>query len=139
MSQPRQSKGSPVGGQFAGKSNPESEVALEGDQPTPKVLSDGTHAWYQHGNLHRTDGPAAISSDGTEWWYKNGQLHRTDGPAITFPDGYEAWYQNGQLHRGDGPAVTLPSGTEKWYRYQAVGESAPPFRAEVNRRPSRQP
>jgi len=64
--QPRQPRGTPVGGQFAGKSNPESEVALSPDEPEKIVLPDGTQEWRLNGRLHRTDGPALIWTDGSE-------------------------------------------------------------------------
>jgi hypothetical protein len=48
MSQSRQSKGQPTGGQFAAKSNPESEIELD-DQPRPvvKTPSEEAQEWHQ--------------------------------------------------------------------------------------------
>lgn len=41
---------------------------------------------------------------------EHGQLHRTDGPARIFPDGYQAWYLNGKRHRTGGPAIDWEMG-----------------------------
>ena len=38
------------------------------------------------GNYHRINKPALIYSDGTEYWYNHGKLHREDGPAIHGPE-----------------------------------------------------
>ena len=32
---------------------------------------------------------------GLMFWYQNGQRHRTDGPAAVFASGFKAWYING--------------------------------------------
>ena len=56
----------------------------------------GNKAWYQHGFLHRKDGPAIIYPDGTQLWFYEGDLHRSDGPAIIYPDGTEKWFCYGK-------------------------------------------
>jgi hypothetical protein len=53
-----------------------------------------TKAWYQNGELHRTDGPAIERASGSKSWYQNDKLHRTDGPAFEYTDGSKAWYLN---------------------------------------------
>jgi hypothetical protein len=55
----------------------------------------GSRAWYQNGQLHRTDGPAVEYADGSKCWCQNNQLHRTNGPAIEFASGAKAWYVKG--------------------------------------------
>ncbi len=79
----------------------------------------GYSYWYQHGKLHRTDGPAVVLSgeDGrNEWWYE-GQRHRTNGPALVYNNGYRTeWWYLGMLHRVDGPAIKT-SHEEMWYFY----------------------
>jgi len=47
--QPRQPSGTPTGGQFADKSNSESEIYLDTKQPVREVGPDGTERWYQNG------------------------------------------------------------------------------------------
>jgi hypothetical protein len=83
---------------------------------TPTIDKDG-NKWYrnEHGQLHRTDGPAVDLVDGGKAWYVNGQLHCTDGPAVDWADGYKAWFVNGQRHRPDGPAVEWSNGDKEWY------------------------
>jgi hypothetical protein len=55
----------------------------------------GTKYYYQHGELHRDDGPAIERVDGYKWYYQHGELHRDDGPAIEYADGYKSWYLDG--------------------------------------------
>jgi hypothetical protein len=71
--------------------------------------------WYQHGQVHRVGGPAAIWTDGTQYWRLHDQLHRADGPAIIYTNGHQRWYQHDQLHRADGPALIYPDGSSAWY------------------------
>lgn len=108
------------------------------------IKADGTEVWYQHGRIHREDGPAIIEPatynnakicwcrheqlhrdndepaviyfNGTKEWYQNGKRHRVGGPAVTYKNGAEIWYQNGRQHREDGPAQTFPNGHLCWYR-----------------------
>ena len=56
---------------------------------------DGTRAWRENGELHRTDGPAIEYANGHRTWYQNDKLHRLDGPAIESPNGYCEWWVNG--------------------------------------------
>lgn len=71
--------------------------------------------WYQHGYLHREDGPAYESADGYKKWVWLNKLHREDGPAVEYPNGDQEWYRHGKLHREDGPAVELRAGDKLWY------------------------
>ena len=51
--------------------------------------------WYDEAGLrHRDDGPAVVGEDGTEAWWQHGKLHRLDGPAVTAGK-YQAWWENG--------------------------------------------
>jgi|688.fasta_scaffold589496_2 hypothetical protein len=58
-----------------------------------------------------------IDEYGNKAWYQHGFLHRKDGPAIIYPDGSQLWFFEGDLHRSDGPAIIYPDGTEKWFCY----------------------
>jgi len=100
-----------------------SEAVLEALPPLPPgaVLEDGdVLAWYQHGQLHRSDGPALVYPDGSEEWYQFGQLHRDDGPAVTDSAGSQFWYQSDELHRDDGPAVEEADGTRAYFRQGVI-------------------
>ncbi|MHB8318115.1 MAG: hypothetical protein ACYDEP_02620 [Acidimicrobiales bacterium] len=102
--QPRQPKGTPVGGQFAGKANPESDVAIEPSWPgftrqIETVTDIRVESWIDaDGRLQDPpDGSPAVRgfrSDGTvvyEGHYQNGRLQDPpDGsPAMRWfrPDG----------------------------------------------------
>jgi hypothetical protein len=41
-------------------------------------------------------GNPEINKHGIKFWYQHGQLHRDDGPAIEWPDGEKSWYINNQ-------------------------------------------
>jgi hypothetical protein len=74
------------------------------------IWSDGSEAWYQFGEYHREDGPAATEHHPrlglTFFWFQHGQLHRDDDlPAIDSAEGHCVWYQRGLRHREDGPAL----------------------------------
>ena len=79
------------------------------------VYPGGDKFWYQHGKLHREDGPAIEWVDGSKEWYLNDKLHRVDGPACEYANGDKHWYLNGKRHREDGPAVEYASGGKRWY------------------------
>jgi hypothetical protein len=49
------------------------------------------------------------------WYYQNGELHRTDGPAAIFDNGHRAYWRRGERHRIDGPAVIYSDGSKEWY------------------------
>ena len=84
----------------------------------PRIDQYGNKRWFnEHGQLHRTDGPALIYPDGDQLWYINGKLHRTDGPAAISADGHNAWYINDELHRTDGPAMVTSTGLVAYYIY----------------------
>jgi hypothetical protein len=55
----------------------------------------GTKHYYQHGELHRDDGPAVEHANGNKYYYQHGELHRDDGPAIEYADGKKYYYQHG--------------------------------------------
>jgi len=82
--------------------------------------------WRFEGYLHNLNGPARIcyNPDGSVYlteYYDHGQLHRIDGPAfVLVGDGTLTmeYRQRDQLHRTDGPAyiVTFEGSTrEVWY------------------------
>ena len=53
--------------------------------------------WYQHGVVHREDGPAVMCNGGYQAWYLHGKHHREDGPAVVYGDGDQSWYLHGML------------------------------------------
>jgi uncharacterized protein (UPF0305 family) len=61
--------------------------------------------YYNDGELHRDDDlPAIEHADGTKVWFQHGEIHRDNGPAFQLSNGIKVWYKNGQRHRLDGPA-----------------------------------
>ena len=80
------------------------------------MLAAGYKAIYvEHGQVHRTDGPAIVRVSGNRYWYENNTVHRIDGPAVELVDGGKEWYKNGKLHRIGGPAIEWADGTNHWY------------------------
>jgi len=71
----------------------------------PALIGRTVLEWYDHGTLHREDGPARIdASDGIRW-LRNGTLHRDGGPAqVDFRAGV-GYFREGRPHRVDGPAL----------------------------------
>ncbi|WP_144018566.1 hypothetical protein [Demequina sp. NBRC 110051] len=63
----------------------------------PSIYSDGDrHAFTDaDGRLHRGGGQAAIVWDGSAEHWDHGVLHRPNGPAITYPRGYTGYYLHG--------------------------------------------
>lgn len=108
--------GTPVGGQFAGKSNPESDLNLE-DSPTGLFeLPDGTQVHLVHGALNDPhtphDRPAVFNTNGHQEWWNHGMRHRDSGPAVVLPDTKDGttrvpklWFDHGlvtKTNNGDG-------------------------------------
>lgn len=58
---------------------------------------------------HRFTGVAEYA-DGTVEHFLNGDLHNSEGPAAIFPDGSVEWRRYGLLHNLEGPAVIWASG-----------------------------
>lgn len=52
--------------------------------------------WFEHGKLHRSDGPAVVDEelDRKEYW-QNNKRHRLNGPAVESKS-YKAWYVDGK-------------------------------------------
>lgn len=92
------------------------EGKLHREEDAPAIVStQGTLAYFKHGNLHRVGSPAIIYSDGiVEYWF-NGKLHNENGAAIIDPLGYQAFYLNGKLHNDNGPAVIHFDGTKEYW------------------------
>lgn len=105
----------------------------------PAWKSSESVQWFQHGVLHRVDGPAYVV-EGFMWeWWLNGKQHRVGGPATEYWDGgawewwmegerhpeegpsqeggkvLREWYRHGLRHRDDGPAVVHTNGTQEWW------------------------
>lgn len=94
-----------------------------------------TIRYYDHGQIHRADGPAEIitsinspeSTTKTERYYEHGQTHRADGPALITVlsehgrviQRHEDYMVYGKHHRVDGPAVISQyedgSFSKDWY------------------------
>ena len=70
-----------------------------------------------------------VESKYNTFWYQNGNLHREDGPAAEYKNGHKAWYKNGKLHREDGHAVEHTNGDKFWYIEDKM------FKAEIRRVP----
>jgi hypothetical protein len=66
----------------------------EGDAPSHR-RTDGSLAWYHHGEPHRFGGPSSTDPDGSESWYAFGQLHRDGGPAVTHRNGDVEYHVRG--------------------------------------------
>lgn len=108
------------------------------------MVRTGERRWYQHGDLHRLDGPAVELGDYTEtgdfkreWWvdgkrhrddgpafvngsnvtqwWVEGKNHRVDGPAVETSDRRKEWRINGKLHRDDNPAIIRSNGSREWW------------------------
>jgi hypothetical protein len=56
-----------------------------------------------------------IDEYGNKYWWQHGSIHRDDGPAIEWSDGDKVWYQHGKCHRDDGPAIMLVNKKYDWY------------------------
>jgi len=82
--------------------------------------------YYQHGRLHRLDGPAIIRYDGVQVWCVNGQEHRDgDKPSRRGGD-YLRWCMRGQIHRADGPAILKKNGDQEfWFEGKRHNEKGP--------------
>jgi hypothetical protein len=56
-----------------------------------------------------------IDKYGNKYWWQHGSIHRDDGPAIEWADGAKVWYQHGKCHRDDGPAIMMVNKKYDWY------------------------
>lgn len=83
----------------------------------PAVLwkNGGGLEWWNHGLLHRLDGPAIEREDGNKEWFVNGLQHRENGPARIYANGTKKWLQKGELHRDDGPAIEWSNGQKQYF------------------------
>ena len=63
----------------------------------PLFVSHYSTWWYDHGQLHRENGPAVELADGTKMWYHRGRLHRRGGPAVLRLGGSCEYWQNGRM------------------------------------------
>ena len=88
-------------------------------KPDGKYVGEvNEYRYFQHGILHREDGPAKHSTGlgySPTYWYYNGKLHREDGPAVYGSKTSTMWYRHGVLHREDGPAVNHRGDTPERY------------------------
>lgn len=89
-------------------------AALEGTSSEDLQLYGPGWAWFENGELHRSDGPAVEDTRRRVYgkrtaYYFRGALHREEGPALEILDDEDEgdsrhWYRHGQPHREDGPA-----------------------------------
>ncbi|MHB8318121.1 MAG: toxin-antitoxin system YwqK family antitoxin [Acidimicrobiales bacterium] len=136
--QSRQPKGTPVGGQFAGKANPESDVALEPSWPgltrQVRMFGDGRiESWFDVNDRRQDppDGSPALRyfrPDGTVEYEEHQQDGRLQDPA----DGTPAarWFRpdgtvERELHCQDGHIQDPPDGSPavRWFRSDGTVES----------------
>ena len=88
----------------------------------PAMITEGAAQWYQHGRLHRLDGPAVEYANGDCEWWVNDCPHRVDGPAVVSKSRQE-WWVDGERHRVDGPAVVTNHRTEYWIQGVPLGKT----------------
>ncbi|MHC5796146.1 hypothetical protein ACVXZ4_08315 [Lacisediminihabitans sp. FW035] len=69
----------------------------EGDEPSHR-RTDGSLAWYRHGEPHRMGGPSSTDVDGSEAWYAFGMRHRDGGPAVTRRNGDVEYHVRGEQY-----------------------------------------
>ena len=81
----------------------------------PVIDQHGTKTWYQHGKVHRDNGPAIERSNGDKSWYQHGKIHRAAGPAYKTASGTKIWYKHSLVHRADGPAIEYANGDKSWH------------------------
>lgn len=61
----------------------------------PVKHHDGSLRWLNDEGLpNRIFGPAIVYPDGSYAWYRHGKLHRTDGPAVQHSDGTREFHLN---------------------------------------------
>lgn len=67
-----------------------------GEQPLRHNRGDRIQWELADGTIHRVGHPAVEGRHGTwkgcKYWRQHGQLHRTDGPAVEYPDGRHDQY-----------------------------------------------
>lgn len=83
----------------------------------PAVLDEAKslEEWWEHGERHRTDGPAYTSPTMVGWWFR-GYRHRDDGPACeNLTNGVLQWYVHGDRHRDGAPAITGGGFPDEWW------------------------
>lgn len=63
-----------------------------------KTWPNGTEEWFdEEGRCHRDGGlPACIAVDGSRAWFQHGRLHREDGPAFIDQHGRFSFWLNGE-------------------------------------------
>lgn len=105
----------------------------------PATEINGVKKWYRDNCLHREDGPAVEHINGDKCWYQYGKLHCSDGPEIVSEDGRWTWCQHGKIHRLDGPAVYDPARGYKWYfeGFEVSPEILAKIAARIKRRKDR--
>lgn len=77
----------------------------------PAVITASHNLYFQHGKLHRENGPAVTRQKqyaddyGYRLYFIDDKQHRIDGPAAEYDAGRYEWWVDGNLHRLDGPAI----------------------------------
>lgn len=60
------------------------------------VCDNGVIEISRDGKLHCIIGPAWQNKWGHRQWYQHGKMHRLDGPAETFPNGVSFYWLDGK-------------------------------------------
>lgn len=88
------------------------------ETPICKADNKGNKIWYDGlGLYHRKDGPALEFSDGTKAWYNHGEVHRIDGPAVIWENGEENWYLFGKVYSDQ---LTYWLAVSEWKKYNGT-------------------
>jgi len=109
--QPRQPQGTPVGGQFAGKTNPESELALTGDLPAAINPDQQLYNWLRDVRMRLTSGDmpnqvtGPFGTHGVTYGEETGEQYATVG--FCLPDGVFAEVEDGTYGQLQGLRVFL--------------------------------
>lgn len=73
--------------------------ALHRELGPAQIMFDGERRWLCRGHSHRIGGPARISSSRyLQIWYQHGKLHREDGPAISCGSDHSYYIMDDFIH-----------------------------------------
>ena len=61
-----------------------------------KIINDKTLKFFTDNGIKIVLLQTHKVLNGTQAWYQNGQLHRTDGPSIEYANGNKFWYIEGK-------------------------------------------
>lgn len=137
INQPRQPQGTPVGGQFAGKANPESELALTGDLSAAINPDQQLYSWLRDVRVRLASGDmpnqvtGPFGTHGVTYGEETGEQYATVG--FCLPDGVYAEVEDGTYGQLQGLRVILDgSGVEQDTHANDLPNDAP--RPNVDKR-----